>query len=272
MSTEDFQEPAKKSATTSPVRIVLTGSRSAFIGPNLILEPYRTAVATILVGLDYDVSVSLIEEVEQRAKSHPIMVIPPDTLCEVSADGDIALIFCDAIADVYSEIDLRGLGAQIEPLRQLLKAGPSNTLPEVFLRNVCGRLGMETEQTARTEIQRVVHALGRSPEAFPSVEQAASLAGLSPMRFQHVFTETVGMPFRRYRQWRRMGRVIRELAEGESLTSAAYGAGFSNSAHLSTAFKAMFGLSPSALIAHNAEFFLSDAEFGEVPPERYRQS
>lgn len=55
-----------------------------------------------------------------------------------------------------------------------------------------------------------------------------------------------------------MGRVIRELADGGNLTDAA---GFSNSAHLSTAFKAMFGLLPSTLLAGTVEYFLSETEF-----------
>jgi AraC-like DNA-binding protein len=55
---------------------------------------------------------------------------------------------------------------------------------------------------------------------------------------------------------------MRALADGDSLTEAAYTAGFSNSAHLSTAFKAMFWLRPSTLLANQVEYFLTDAEFG----------
>lgn len=123
---------------------------------------------------------------------------------------------------------------------------------------VLGQLGVTPNKTIRPEIARVVDALGRKPEIFTNVEIAADLAGLSPMRFQHVFTETLGMPFRRYRQWRRMGRVIRALADGENLTQAAFTSGFASSAHLSTAFKEMFGLRPSDLLANDIECFLAD--------------
>ena len=55
-----------------------------------------------------------------------------------------------------------------------------------------------------------------------------------------------------------MGAVIRSLALGKNLTDAAYSSGFSSSAHLSTAFKEMFGLPPSVLIASDVTYYLSE--------------
>jgi AraC-like DNA-binding protein len=264
VSRRRFQEPAAQQPSDTPTRIVLTGARSAFIGPNLIVEPYRTAVATIVVGLDGDLSLRRVEDADVDTRPTPVVVVPPDTLCELHAVGDIALLFCDALRDDCSAIDLRESTDRIGPLRSLLKKGPEDRSPEVFLRDALERLGIASDRIARPEIMRIVSALGRRPELFANVECAARLAGLSPMRFQHVFTETVGIPFRRYRQWRRMGRVIRALADGENLTGAAYAAGFSNSAHLSSAFKAMFGLRPSTLVAGRTEYFLTDSEFGDA--------
>ena len=264
MSRRRFQEPAAQQPSDTPTRIVLTGARSAFIGPHLIVEPYRTAVATIVVGLDGDLSLRRVEDADVDTRPTPVVVVPPDTLCELHAVGDIALLFCDALRDDCSAIDLRESTDRIGPLRSLLKKGPEDRSPEVFLRDALERLGIASDRIARPEIMRIVSALGRRPELFANVECAARLAGLSPMRFQHVFTETVGIPFRRYRQWRRMGRVIRALADGENLTGAAYAAGFSSSAHLSSAFKAMFGLRPSTLVAGRTEYFLADSEFGDA--------
>ncbi|HPE47861.1 MAG TPA: AraC family transcriptional regulator [Hyphomonas sp.] len=263
MTSDRFQELAKAHHSISQTRIVLTGARSAFIGPSLVKEPYRTAVTSIIVGLDRDITLSWIENSEDPARPSPLAVIPPDTVCELDTDGDIAILFTDVLKDDCSEIDLRLVESNIDQLRELLRQGPGDRAPEAYLQDVFSELGVVSEMSARQEIARVVAALGRTPEEFATVERAAELAGLSTMRFQHVFTETVGVPFRRYRQWRRMGRVIRALAKGDNLTEAAYLAGFSNSAHLSTAFKAMFGLRPSTLLANPVEYFLSDAEFGD---------
>lgn len=255
---DEFQKLATAEQLPQPSRVVLTGTRSAFIGPNLIFEAHRTAVATIVIGLDADISVRWIEDDDSWDSRHPVVVIPPGTLCELQAKGRIAALFCDALCDDVSEIDLRGIDRKISNFRAQFKQEPKGRSLEEFIERVFTELGVTSDQPTRPDIARVVRALGREPERFANVETAAELAGLSPMRFQHVFTETVGIPFRRYRQWRRMGRVIRALAKGENLTEAAYSSGFSNSAHLSTAFNAMFGLRPSDLLASNTEFYLSD--------------
>jgi AraC-like DNA-binding protein len=46
----------------------------------------------------------------------------------------------------------------------------------------------------------------------------------------------------------------RELARSATLTEAAHAAGFASSAHFSTAFRAMFGLSPSGLLRAGVRF------------------
>ncbi len=86
------------------------------------------------------------------------------------------------------------------------------------------------------------------------------MAGLSASRFRFLFRQAVGMPFRRYRLWKRMAIVMPALAAGDSLTMAAHGAGFASSAHLSAVFKDMFGLAPSDLVALKPAF-----DFGDVP-------
>jgi AraC-like DNA-binding protein len=84
-------------------------------------------------------------------------------------------------------------------------------------------------------------------DARPRLADAAAAAHLSPSRLTHVFTREVGLPFKRYVLWRRLRRVVEEVAGGATLTWAAAAAGFSDSAHLSRTFHRAFGLPPSAL-------------------------
>jgi AraC-like DNA-binding protein len=84
-------------------------------------------------------------------------------------------------------------------------------------------------------------------DARPTLTGAAAAAHLSPSRLTHVFTPEVGLPFKRYVSWRRLRRVVEEVAGGATLTWAAAAAGFSDSAHLSRTFRRSFGLPPSAL-------------------------
>ena len=76
---------------------------------------------------------------------------------------------------------------------------------------------------------------------------AAQVLGLSEGRFLHWFTQVHGLPFRPYVRWLRLQKALRCLAEGATLTAAAYASGFSDSAHLSRSFAASFGIAPRGL-------------------------
>lgn len=94
-------------------------------------------------------------------------------------------------------------------------------------------------------IARALLAIEVSASDSLSVAHAADVAGLSPSRFQHLFTHEVGVPFRRYRGWQRLRTAIRVAAGGSSLTTAAHAAGFSDQAHFTRAFRRAFGAPPS---------------------------
>jgi AraC-like DNA-binding protein len=80
-----------------------------------------------------------------------------------------------------------------------------------------------------------------------SLKTLARISGLSPSRFMHVFTESVGVPVRPYLLWLRLQRASCELMKGASATSAAHSAGFSDAAHLTRTFRRMLGMTPSDL-------------------------
>jgi AraC-like DNA-binding protein len=80
-----------------------------------------------------------------------------------------------------------------------------------------------------------------------SLRTLAAIAGLSPSRFMHAFTESVGVPLRPYILWLRLQRAACDLVGGASITSAAHRAGFSDAAHLTRTFKRMLGATPSTL-------------------------
>lgn len=99
---------------------------------------------------------------------------------------------------------------------------------------------------------RIAHAVrvlrSREHLARVSLSQLATLADLSPSRFAHLFTACVGIPVRRYLLWLRLQRAAGALLAGETITSAAYGAGFSDAAHLSRTFRRMLGTAPRDII------------------------
>ena len=50
-----------------------------------------------------------------------------------------------------------------------------------------------------------------------SLKTLAGIPGLSPSRFMHAFTESVGVPGRRYNLWLRLQRTARDLLDGTSV-------------------------------------------------------
>lgn len=81
-----------------------------------------------------------------------------------------------------------------------------------------------------------------------SLEDVAGRVFLSPSRFAHLFTDEVGIPFRRYLLWRRLTRAMVLVSRGQTLSRAAHAAGFADSAHLTRTFNQMFGIPPTAML------------------------
>jgi AraC-like DNA-binding protein len=100
-------------------------------------------------------------------------------------------------------------------------------------------------------IRRVIEVIKGLDAEKISVGEIAQKVFLSESRLIHLFTREMGIPIRRYLLWRRLGIVVRLVLSGSSLTDAAHGAGFSDSAHMSRTFRDMFGYSPSDILKNS---------------------
>lgn len=123
------------------------------------------------------------------------------------------------------------------------------------VRGLCS--GPAPSRNLDARITRALEVIREMDTRKISLDDVAAAVFLSPSRFAHVFSETVGLPFRRYVLWRRLTRAIIAVGRGKTLTAAAHGCGFSDSAHLTRACAQMFGLPPSAM--------LGPGEFYEIP-------
>jgi AraC-like DNA-binding protein len=99
-------------------------------------------------------------------------------------------------------------------------------------------------------IRRLLASLRARPlnEVDTSARALAAGAGLSESRFLHVFKESTGTPLRRYLLWLRLQRAAGLMLTEQSLTDAAFAAGFSDAAHMSRTFRRLFGVTPSELM------------------------
>src|SRR5512138_1197570 len=187
------------------------------------------------------------------------VLIRPDAVHEIDARGTTVLIgFIDAESEMGVALSDRVDGdfAPVPP-RQLARwreaLGPTlnearvdRWLTKYLLRRRCAA-------PIHPGIRRVLAHL-REPQAMlgdVSLRRLAAVAGLSRSRFMHAFTESVGIPVRPYILWLRLQLAACDLMDGASVTTAAYRAGFSDSAHLTRTFRRMFGTTPSDLALQN---------------------
>lgn len=103
-------------------------------------------------------------------------------------------------------------------------------------------------QALDSRISKLLTHIHEHPGELFKGEILADISCLSESRMQHLFKQQVGIPIRRYMLWARLRHVVDLALAGASLTTAAYEAGFSDSAHFSRTFKAMFGIPPSLLL------------------------
>lgn len=108
----------------------------------------------------------------------------------------------------------------------------------------CRELAAEPSSMCR----RVVAFVESNLDGVPRLSDAAQLVGISTTRLTHLFSTEVGVPFRRYVLWARIKRAVEATRRGANATGAAVEAGFSDSAHLTRTFRAMFGLPPSFVL------------------------
>lgn len=106
-------------------------------------------------------------------------------------------------------------------------------------------------------VTRVLSVIRGSDQLRISIDEAAAMACLSPSRFAHLFKQQVGLPFRHYMLWRKLTRAMLVIGRGQTISTAAHEADFSDAAHLTRTFYQMVGLAPSVLMR---------GEFFEIPP------
>jgi AraC-like DNA-binding protein len=220
------QWPQQTDAFSSRPLIAFEGARALYLGPALGLKPHRNAAFTLAVGLD-----------------------APIRLHRLEAEGMMAFLYLDAVGDDSGHIG----ASDLLPAHQILVAERLDALRAWGLERWRTVLGVPATSGMDPRTAAVAQTMVKDPDAYPSLSEAARAAALSPSRFQTVFRQQLGAPFRRYRLWRRMGLAMTSLASGANLTESAYEAGFSSSAHFSSQFRRMFGLAPSALMALNPE-------------------
>lgn len=126
---------------------------------------------------------------------------------------------------------------------------------------------LETESLALTLVQRVLGPRTSRPTAASfgrrrlvdraklvltsdlsrrwTLAEIGAEVGVSPVYLTQVFQQVEGMPLYRYQLRLRLARALDLMTEYEDLTSLALDLGFSSHSHFSSAFRQVYGRSPS---------------------------
>jgi AraC-like DNA-binding protein len=181
--------------------------------------------------------------------------VRPDATHEMDARGSTLLIgFISAESDMGAALSERIEGPiacvpapQVARWRAVLGPTPNEARAERWLIEFL--LHERRGAAMHPGVRRVLSHL-QEPRVMLddlSLKTLAGIAGLSPSRFMHAFTGSVGIPVRPYILWLRLQEAACDLMDGASVTSAAHQAGFSDGAHLTRTFRRMLGATPSDL-------------------------
>ncbi len=239
-------------------RIILAGARAIYIGPGLALSPHRNAVATLAVALAAPFEIAWPLTPERSTETRMIALIPPNTLHHLIATGPMMFIYLDALADDQIAIETHIASRSEAPAYIATKCAgiAKGHFAREIVQKLLATLGLTDHPADEPSpgIAAFIRTIDERPNDFGSARVAAGLAGMSESHFHREIKRTTGVPFRRYRLWRRLAIAAVALKEGANLTEAAMEGGFASSAHFSATFRRMFGIKPSLLIKAKAQF------------------
>lgn len=217
------------------------------------MAPHMNAAIRIAVGLEQPFFLQTWTPQVGLSDWEPCLatVIPSETIHHLRSSGPMACLYLDPLQDHRSPLSQQELLRGRDHLRAV-------GADRIGIHEAFAAFGVAARPAKDARIAKVVLEVERRPFDFGRIQEAAALACLSPSRFRSRFHDEIGLPFRRYRLWRRMAVVMRTVAAGGNLTEAAHAAGFSSSAHLSSAFKRMFGMSVSHLLSTDVRIDLSE--------------
>ncbi|QJP14120.1 helix-turn-helix transcriptional regulator [Starkeya sp. ORNL1] len=244
-------EPAAVTAEALGPFWYLDQARTCFIGPLIYNAAHQHGAPVFLAGLYGSFGLRIRGGDWHSCRT---AVIPAGVSHELDVGGQPIGVFyiepnldgAGALAPLVREGEaldgaLIGRTGEFGLMRELWEDSASLNWASAALDDLIGF----AQPRARREFDRRIARAVAAMDGPVAVETAALAADLSPSRFQHLFTEEVGVPFRRYRAWMRMRAAIAEIAAGSSFTQAAHAAGFFDQAHFNRDFRRTFGAVPS---------------------------
>ncbi|WP_416396360.1 helix-turn-helix domain-containing protein [Allohahella sp. A8] len=254
--------PGAKALPTSPLSnlLYLWDRRTLYIGPLMDRLDITHAASALVVSLDRPLRVKA-KGMAAPVDCHSLLLAAGQAASVELGEATVAVCYLDPLNDDYSAllplmtrvhpalyIGIRGESRYQTAFRQMIETPPDADVAYERLDRLIRR-GRLPGTVADPRVARVVDLIKSSVTENLPVEKLAQEVNLSVSRLVELFRQQIGVPIRRYRQWHRMFITAIGVAKGQSFTEAAIAAGFTDSAHFSHTFRAMFGTQPSVIFA-----------------------
>jgi AraC-like DNA-binding protein len=225
-------------------------------GPGSWSDLHRHHSVQLVMALDE--TIRFRQRPRQRWTTCGAVLVRADAWHEVNARGtDVLIAFVDAESELGAELAQRTTSdvspvpmATVAQWRAQLGDSASLTASRVEPWVIGTLLSDRRPPSIDHRVKRVLRDLpNRLAEAEAvTLDAVAASVGLSPSRFLHLFTTSVGVPLRPYVLWLRLQWGASELARGKSVADAAHAAGFSDASHFTRTFRRMMGATPRQVL------------------------
>jgi AraC-like DNA-binding protein len=238
-------------------------------GPGSWTDLHRHHCVQLVMALDG--ALRFRERPRQRWTTCAAVLVRPDAWHEVNARGtDVLIAFVDAESELGAALAER-TAVDVTPVpmatvaewRAQLGDSVSLTAARVEPWVTTTLLSDRRQPSIDHRVKRVLRDLPNrlAKAGAVSLDAVAASVRLSPSRFLHLFTTSVGVPLRPYVLWLRLQCGASELARGQSVADAAHAAGFSDAAHFTRTFRRMIGATPRQVLRRGfaaRDFHLND--------------
>lgn len=157
----------------------------------------------------------------QVTTAHRLFIPSRQTHAILETQGEVSVLYAEPA--VFDIAPLLHQDLSLEALRQL----PRRSLDD-------------------PRLERALAALDQQLNGKVSAQALAQAAHLSLSQLERLFAHQLGLPVRRLVLWRRLRIALQFALAGGTLTEAAHGAGFADSAHFSRTMKQLFGVTAAA--------------------------
>jgi AraC-like DNA-binding protein len=157
----------------------------------------------------------------QVTTAHRLFIPSRQTHAILETQGEVSVLYAEPA--VFDIAPLLQQDLSLEALRQL----PRRSLDD-------------------PRLERALAALDQQLNGKVSAQALAQAAHLSLSQLERLFAHQLGLPVRRLVLWRRLRIALQLALAGGTLTEAAHGAGFADSAHFSRTMKQLFGVTAAA--------------------------